>query len=169
MPTRDYNGEGPWAAGAIIERYGRYAREHRLCSMTDLQPRTHAKGEDRWVYPVMERVIAGIEAGDPACAEIGVDFISEDASFPFGMVLKTKTARALRRAALTQRQQDRIRARVFDMLLREYLPREYREYAKLLRRIGLGNCTGVLGKANGANPHVARYLKYFREAASNAL
>ena len=48
----------------------------------------------------MDLVIVGIEAGDKACIALGVDFVEEDRLFPFGMVLKANTARALRRAEL---------------------------------------------------------------------
>ena len=52
-----------------------------------------------------------------------------------------------------------------DMLLREYLPKEYREYAKLVRRIGFESETALLDQANMSNPHVAKYVKYFRSRA----
>jgi hypothetical protein len=47
------------------------------------------EGQGRWVYPVME----GIERGDKASVAVGIDFIEEDAHFPFGKTLKSNTAR----------------------------------------------------------------------------
>jgi hypothetical protein len=75
----------------------------------------------------MWKVIEGIEKGDLACAQIGVEFIEESASFAFGKILKSNTARALRRAPLTSEQKERIRRRVAEMLCAGYLPREYRQ------------------------------------------
>ena len=165
MPIIDYNGVGQWSATGIAARYREYAERFEGRMATDLTPKTYSKGDTTWVYPVMEKVIAGIASGDPACVEIGIDFISESASFPFGMTLKTYTARELRRAALTESQCERIRRRIVSMLVEGYVPKEYREYAKLLRKVGLGSLGAELGRADKQNPHVAKYLRYFAESA----
>jgi hypothetical protein len=116
----------------------------------------------------MDRVIEGIESGDLACAEIGVEFIEEDASFAFGRILKSNTARALRRIPLTDELKDRIRRRVVAMLESSYLPREFRQYAKLARKIGLGEwMTEIKGRAPLEKPWVRRYYRYFEEHASH--
>jgi hypothetical protein len=166
VPTIDFNGTGRWSPEGIAAKYREHSERLQIPMTTDLTPRTYSKGDDNWVYPVMEKVIAGIASGDPACAEIGIDFISENGSFPFGMVLKTYTARALRRANLTESQRERIRRRIVSMLVEGYVPKEYREYAKLLRKVGLGSLRAELGRADKANPQVAKYLKYFTESAS---
>jgi hypothetical protein len=128
----------------------------------------HANDEKQWIYPVMDRVIEGIESGDLACAEIGVEFIEEDASFAFGRILKSNTARALRRILLTEEQKQRIRKRVLEMLSASYLPREYRQYAKLARKIGLGEwLSEIKGQVPMENPWVRRYYEYFEEYASH--
>jgi hypothetical protein len=168
MPLRDYNGTGDWSSDQIIARYQKYAKQFGLTER-DLRPMTHSEGDARWVYPVMDKVIEGIEAGDAACAEIGIDFISQDTSFPFGMRLKTNTARALRRFTLSESQQDRIRQRIVQMLVRGYVPKEYREYAKLLRRIGLGTSHVELQRADKRNPHVAKYVNYLESARGSAV
>ena len=86
----------------------------------------------------MIEVINGIAESDVACIALGVDFIEEDARFPFGATLKSNTARALRRAPLTEPQVARLRQRIATMLISGIVPREMREYAKLLRTIGVG-------------------------------
>src|SRR5688572_27861189 len=135
MDVIDFNGEGRWSREAILERYGRYAQEMGI-GARDLWPREHCERGRRWVYPVMHEVIAGIEAGDGACVRIGIEFIEEDGKFAFGKILKSNTARALRRAALLEGQKRQIRRRVFGMLEVGNVPHEYREYAKLVRKIG---------------------------------
>jgi hypothetical protein len=128
----------------------------------------HAEDEKRWIYPVMDRVIEGIESGDLACAEIGVEFIEEDASFAFGRILKSNTARALRRNPLTDELKERIRKRVVAMLEGGYLPREYRQYAKLARKIGLGQWLAeIKERVPIDNPWAQRYYKYFEEHGSH--
>src|SRR6476469_4866930 len=111
MEIIDYNGEGSWSADEILRRYESYARKYGIRTLRDLRPIVHETEGKRWVYPVMDRVIEGIEAGDTACVEIGVEFIEQSDSFAFGRVLKSNTARALRRGHLTSEQQERIRKR----------------------------------------------------------
>lgn len=159
----DYNGTGRWSREAIIARYADYARRSRLRSTIDLTPVEFASGNQRWVHPVMEKVIEGIEAGDPACTEIGVEFIEEDATFTFGRILKSNTARALRRGQLSPNLVERIRKRVIRMLLDGHVPREYREYAKLLRKVSIGGWwEGVDANVDRANQFVMRYYYYFK-------
>lgn len=98
------------------------------------------------------------------CIEIGVEFIEEDVRFRFGRVIKSNTARALRRAELTSKQVERVRTRVAHMLIAEHVPREYREYAKLLRQVGMGDWWPFIdARANQDNPYVLRYYTYFHK------
>ena len=116
----------------------------------------------------MDQVIKGIEEGDIACAEVGVEFIEESASFTFGRILKANTARALRRAPLTAEQKERIRKRVVEMLCTGYLPREFRQYAKLARKIGLGEwLSKVEREADLSDLWIQHYYKYFKERAAS--
>ena len=64
----------------------------------DLRPRQSTKGDFTFTHPVMDEVIKGIESGDSACIAIGIEFVEEDQHFAFGKILKSNTARALRRA-----------------------------------------------------------------------
>jgi hypothetical protein len=111
----------------------------------------------------MEKVIDGIEAGDLACIRLGIEFIEEDSKFPFGKTLKSNTARALRRAPLSEEQKQRIRRRVFGLLRAGHIPHEYREYAKLVRKIGFD--TGDVPAVDESNPYAARFRRYFEAAA----
>ena len=165
MEVIDYNGTGIWSVESILARYLAYAKKYQIAAPRDLTPIVHAEETKRWIYPVMDHVIEGIEQGDLGCAEIGIDFIEEDGSFPFGQILKSNTARALRRIQLTDAQKDRIRKRVITMLLAGYLPREYRQYAKLARKIGLGESLVRIKDELPVNEWVRRYYSYFEEYA----
>lgn len=162
MEIINYNGEGQWSREAILDRYARYAAELGVVAR-DLRPLVHTTGERRWVYPVMEEVIKGIKAGDPACIRIGVEFIEEDAKFPFGKILKSNTARALRRASLTDEQKTRIRARVFGMLRAGHVPHEFEDYAKLARKVGFE--ASDIGEVPGTSERVSRFRSYLQAAA----
>ena len=111
----------------------------------------------------MDQVITGIRSGDAACMVIGVELLEEDRKFPFGAKLKARTARAVRQAETSPSLAERLRRRIVSMLLEGNVPREYREYAKLLRKIGFEKwwprlCEGVPKE----NSYAMRYFNYFR-------
>jgi hypothetical protein len=162
MDVIDYNGDGRWSRAEILGRYFRYAAEMGIVPR-DLSPDEHSQPGRHWVYPVMDKVIAGIEAGDEACVRLGIEFIEEDAKFPFGKTLKSNTARALRRSLLSDEQKQRIRRRVFGMLRAGHVPHEYREYAKLVRKISFH--ISEVPHVAALNPFVARFRSYFEAAA----
>lgn len=165
MEVRDYNGAGRWSREGITAHYRQYCRALGVPELTDLAPPEHTQGEVRWVYPAMEQVIQGIEAGDGACIALGLDFIEEDQHFPFGRILKSNTARALRRAALDEAQKERIRARVIAMLLAGNVPHEFKQYAKLLRHVGAGaHWQQVEDRLARRNRYVMRWVAYFQGA-----
>jgi hypothetical protein len=165
MQIIDYNGSGNWSWQGIQERYALYCRMMNLPESTSLVPTESTQGERKWVYPVMEKVIKGIEEGDCACIRIGIEFIEEDTKFPFGKILKSNTARALRRALLGEDQKDRIRARLAQMLIKGNVPHEYKQYAKLLKKIGVDPIReSIQARADMKNPYVAKYVRYLMEA-----
>jgi hypothetical protein len=109
----------------------------------------------------MEKVIGLIDAGDRAAIEIGIEFIQEDEFFVFGRILKSNTARALRRTSLTPEQQARIRERLVGMMLAGQVPHEWREYKRLLRSVGLGSLWPALDNGvDRTNKYVMRYYEY---------
>jgi hypothetical protein len=158
--VHDYNGDGPWTRVAILKRYSAYAAELGLAPR-DLSPAESVEPAQRWVYPVMTKVIEGIEAGDPACVRIGIELIEEDAKMPFGRILKSNTARALRRTSLSDEQRGRIRRRVFAMLRAGKVGHEFREYAKLVRSIGFR--AADIGDVSGTSERVVRFRAYFEK------
>jgi len=161
MEIRDYNGEGRWSAEQIVARYRDYAVKFGVSQPRDLSPLVHESGGVRWVYPVMDCVIEGIKAQDVACAQIGVEFIEEDQGFPFGAILKSNAARALRRFdSLTEEQIDRIRRRVAAMYATGIVPREFSQYLRLIHRVGPGRYWSQIVEAEPRS-HFARRAKTF--------
>jgi hypothetical protein len=164
VEIHDYNGEGEWSKDEIIRRYMQYCRELNIEPANLLSKTIFKQGEITWIYPVMDNVIAGIERGDAACRIIGVEFIEENRSFPFGRSLKSNTARALRRSNLTDEEKQRFRRRVVAMLIDGRVPREYKQYARLLKKIGVGNLWNEIeSRVDRSNPYVMRWYKYLRD------
>jgi hypothetical protein len=163
----DYNGVGAWSIEGIRKRYEAHAREMGTDTI-QLIPRRSEEGERTWVYPLMDQIIKRIEEGDKAAVEIGIEFIEEDDFFVFGRILKSNTARALRRIRLTERQQDRIRKRLVAMILSGNVPHEFQEYKRLLRKIGLGPLWPTLDNGvDRENKYVMRYYDYLDRFARN--
>ncbi len=163
MKVIDYNGTGRWSAAEIMARYARYAKLAQL-PPRDLSPRVRTSGCVQWIYPVIDEVIKGIKTGDPACIRIGIEFIEEDRRFSFGSTLKSNAARALKRVRLTGEQKQRLIERVFGMLARGVIPREYRDYASLANRIGFR--AEDVQEVDEGNPYAVRFRRYFLEAAA---
>ena len=160
----DYNGTGKWSASQILDRYARYAALHGLDGNALQQAEAHAEGDKRWLFPLMLRVIPLAEKGDPAALELALEMIEEDDFFCLGMVTKSNCARALRRAELTPAQQDRVRRRIVAMLLAGWVPQEFREYKRLLRKVGLGELWPVVdAEVDRENPYVMRHYKYLSQ------
>jgi hypothetical protein len=160
----DYNGTGAWSREAILERYSQYAHTLKLTQLRDLTPQVYPPGSTNpsRIFSVMDEVIPGIEAGDLACIKIGIEYIEEDQHFVFGRTLKSNTARALRRATLSEEQAERVRQRIVNMLIDGLIFREYREYAKLLRKLGFEEWWPYIERnIDRQNPFVMRYYYYF--------
>ena len=163
MEVRDYNGEGKWSKDEIIRRYNQYCQELKIAP-ADLSPVEHVEGEINWIYPVMDKVIAGIERGDAACRRIGIEFIGADRKVPVGKILKSNTARALRRSDLTAGEREAIRGRLVAMLIEGSVPHEYKQYAKLLKKVGIGEYWDEIeGRIDRSNRYVMRYYKYLKD------
>jgi len=158
----DFNGSGEWSAQAVHQRYLKYSERYGLRRARELKCREHTEGAVRWVYPIIEAVVDGIKAADPACLDLGVEFIENGHKQPFGRILHSKVARALRQAPLNPEHVARLRARILSMLIERQVPHEYHEYAKLLRRIGLGEAwASTRQRVDEGNPYVMRYVNYF--------
>jgi hypothetical protein len=158
----DYNGLGQWSREAIAEHYARYCRQMNRPAPSLASTEFAPANQDRvWVYPVMNKVIERIEKSDPAAVAIGVEFVEGDQSFAFGKILKSNTARALRRATLDEAQQERLRHRFFEMLRRGYLPREYKEYAKLFKKIGLGAHRDEIVALSASDNSFVRHWRWY--------
>lgn len=159
--VRDYNGQGRWSRDEIERRFRSYAKAFGT-TVRELNPRIYEEGSTKWIYPLIEEVIVGIRQADPACIELGVELIEDSDSMPFGKILKSNAAKALRHSAghLSEYHRRRIRKRVADMLIGQYMPREFVQYVKLARTIGFADeLERVRSEADLTNRWVRHYLE----------
>jgi hypothetical protein len=167
-PPQLADGVGRWSCAEIAKRYRAYCGKFRCHARDiDFELAGTLHHELPWIMPVINQVISGIAANDPACIEIGLELIEEDAKFAFGKIMKASAANALRRASLSEAQKERVRARVVSLLARGLVPHEMREYARLMKRIGLGSHGATLGdqlrhwsETGQAAPHAQRFVRY---------
>ncbi len=161
-PEGDQEKGEMWTSSEIKRRYTGYARQLGVARRSTLVVDRYGERQERWGQSVMNQVIQGIEAHDPACAQIGVELIEEDRGFSCGAIYKSNTAKALRRCqSLTDEQVSRIRTRIVGMLQSGEVPREYREYAKLLRAVGIGPHWNEIEDATPRNRFATRAKAYF--------
>jgi hypothetical protein len=154
------DGHGMWAQEAMRQRYNRYCRAFRVTPRPLLSIPDYIS-ERGWITHIMEALIEMMKEGDLASAAIGIELLEEDGGFAFGRILKSNTARALLRCDLTESQKERIRTRVIAMLCRGFMPGEFRDYARLLRRIGIGAHGEKLPfSVDLTNPWAAWYVRY---------
>ncbi len=163
MEVRDYNGTGRWSAEAIAARYLTHCQRLGVAATTDVAPRKVVVDGELWVYPALDKVLVGIGAGDPACVCLGIELVEDDERVPCGKLLKSHTARALRRIALTDEQVARLRSRIVGMLVAGAVNREFKQYAKLLRQIGIGAFGPELEKVPRDNPYAMRWYRSFQD------
>ena len=162
---RDYNGQGLWSRESIEDRFNSYAKTLGT-TISKLEPRVHEEGLIKWIYPLADAIADGIEKKDPACIELGIELIETSDSMPFGMILKSNAARALRRNAslLTESQRDRVRKRVAYMLISAYMPREFLQYVKLAKKVGFSSeIARVESEADLGNRWVRHYLDNLKD------
>lgn len=163
MMTRDYNETGRWSVAGVQERYLDYCARLGVAEPRRIASRVYSNAGSTWVYPVMEAVIEGVKAGDLACAAIAVDFIEEDGRFRFGRTLKSNAARALKRVELPHSLKVRIGRRVAAMLAAGNTPREFKEYARLLRHVGFDDIWPRMASSPPSdNKYAMRHFAYFR-------
>jgi hypothetical protein len=167
----DADGIGIWSRAEIGRRYRAYCRQFR-CNPRNIDfELVGTYYRDRlWIMPVIRQIVEGVEKGDPASIEIGVELIEEDAKFAFGKIMKASAANALRRAAasLSEAQKNRIRVRVVGLLAKGIVPHEMRQYARLVKRIGSGPQSATLAELHrhltaigpAANPYALRFAHY---------
>lgn len=162
MRDRDNDGKGRWAYAAIDARYAaavKKAGERPRQLVPDVASYIAQRG---WLSAKMDEVFKGMRNGDRNCAWLAIELIEEDGGFAFGKLIKARAARELKCFKLNEQQKQRIRARVVTMLERQFMPHEFKQYVRLLRRVGPGPYKADLERLT-LSPH--RWVRFFAHIA----
>lgn len=127
-------GDGNWTAQRVMDLYRSICQQRKMAPRPDLR---NEFGDHPGVafHFALDTFIDLAKAGDLPSIELVLRILETDDSMPFGMTLKSRGSRALKRQAhlLTEGQRHRVMARVRNMEARGYTPREFKEYARLSR------------------------------------
>ena len=90
-----------------------------------------------WMSHVFDQVRFAIVRGDRLAMSIACDLIDKDPHMPFGKLIKSGLARALKQnaAALSPAERLRLVHTTLRLLALPHAPRELADYAKLLRKL----------------------------------
>jgi len=100
-------------------------------------PTDSIEHEALWIDAVFENLRFAVAEGDADAIGMAVDFIVQDLMWlPFGKLIKSGLARALKRKAdqLAPAQRLRIIALAIRLLKSEHMPRELEDYVRLIKR-----------------------------------
>ena len=136
----DYNSKDKWSIAAVVSRYSHLRTRLGGVSGFEWTPRTYTNsGGITWVYNIMESVVDGVRLGDQACVEISVEYIADNVMGSGTGYIRERMARSLRHADLSKSQKTRLTNVFLSQLARGDLHKEFKEYIRLFRAIGVGD------------------------------
>jgi hypothetical protein len=160
----DYNPAGKWSVASVTARYAALRVQLGGTSDFALQPRVYTNpGGMTWIYNIMEGVADGVQRGDQACIELAIGYIEDNIMASYTGYIRERMARSLRRAPLSKSQQTRLANVFLSQLISGNLHKEYREYIRLFRTMGVADFRTTIEKQR------ASAKAYIRRAAERLL
>lgn len=140
IPLEVYHGvPAGWRADEIVAEHARLGGTFDLCGPEATEPGAPAWMPDRvaWLQyrETLRRVADGVGAGDRACIELAVRYIELRHIGSYSGYLRSRLARRLKRAPLTESQRSRLHRHFSDMVVAGERTYEFREYARLWQAI----------------------------------
>lgn len=84
-------------------------------------------------------ISGAIKKQDSAATEIAIEFVMSDVFFHYSGYIRATMARRLKSAGLSETSKERLRQGLFRLFLSNTFGPEHKEFARLLRNIGLGS------------------------------
>lgn len=116
-----------------------------------------------------ENIARHIKSGDQEAARIGCRIIVTDPHLPFGKLIKSGIARALKQRIelLSAHERASLVDKTVELLSLQFCPREAEDYCKAVKRIGPSAVQDVINSTCATNDKSKRLLNYLRQSYSN--
>jgi hypothetical protein len=126
-----------WTFTEVRQRYARLANSYRVKESPLLE------------YPYESELIklkhalwdisGAIKKQDSAAIQIAIEFVLSDVFFHYSGYIRATMARRLKSAGLSETSKERLRKGLFRLFSLDTFGPEHKEFARLLRNIGLGS------------------------------
>jgi hypothetical protein len=105
-------------------------------------------------------------AGDTVAVSLACDLIEKDPMLPFGKLIKSNLARALKQQVglLVASERAQVLGATIKLLNHEYVPRELEDYCKLAKKFPKLEFLDALSQAAPRNPKAERLLASFLQS-----
>jgi hypothetical protein len=119
-----------------------------------------------WLSQTFGQVLKAIVAGDTAAVSLACDLIEKDPMLPFGKLIKSDLARALKKQVelLVASERAQVLGATVKLLNQEYAPRELEDYCKLAKKLPGPEYLAALSRAAPRNPKAERLLAYLAQS-----
>ena len=124
-----------------------------------------------WGAMVMDNVAKAIKTGDPVAIDLGCEVISDDQKYPFGKLIKSNMARALKGKVeyLNDQQRMEILNVVRKLLNMEFTPRETEDYCKLVSKFPTKELKRSIQDLSPCSESAERWIEYLPKATKSYL
>jgi hypothetical protein len=116
-----------------------------------------------WIYNIMDAVTDGVQLGDGACIQLSIDYIEDNVMGSTTGYIRERMARALRRVELKEYQKRQLAKIFLEQLRHQCLHKEFKEYSRLFKRIGVEPYRKEIEK------YASAQKQYIRRAAQRLL
>lgn len=110
----------------------------------------------------VEKVAQAIKQGDRSAVILGYKLLIEDPHLPFGKILKSNLARALKHhiELLTDQEKISLAAKTAKLLSLPFCPRELEDYCRLVKKMGCPIADSVIAMSRPINEKAQSLLAY---------
>ncbi len=119
-----------------------------------------------WLSHTFLLVRAAIARGDTVAVSLACELIEQDPKLPFGKLIKSDLARALKKQVglLVPSERAQVLRAVAKLLNQEYAPRELEDYCKLAKKLPTAEYRAALSGVTTRNAKAQQLLAYLGDA-----
>lgn len=134
----NHNAQGRWSVESVQAEYRRLSLVLGGVAGFEPTPRKHTNPIGcTWIYNIMDSVVDGIQLDDSSCVQLAIDYIQDNDMRPSTGYIRERMARALGGVELSSKQKSILAATFIQQIKSQKIYREFREYAKLFKKIGI--------------------------------